>query len=91
MQFPELDQEAIKARPLRKNPFSKGQRSVDASGQVLGQLNRDLSKVPMLGCDGLEWRDDPLDTPRIKPKHHIFEFRRFREVDWSCPRPTWKE
>lgn len=41
----------------------------------------DLSEVLMLGCDSLECSDDLLNGPRIGPKYHIFELRRFREVD----------
>jgi len=35
----------------------------------------------MFWCDGLECHDHPLDGRRSGPKNHIFEFRRFREVD----------
>jgi hypothetical protein len=42
----------------------------------------------MLGRDGLEGHSDPFDGPRIGPKHHFFEFCRFREVNKTRPRPV---
>ena len=83
--LPELDQEAVKVQPPPQTCFSNGLPIVAMTnidkGQVVRELDRDLSKISMFGCCGLECRDDPLDVPRIELKCHILEFRRFREVD----------
>ena len=60
-------------------------------GQVVGYMNRDLSKVPMLGCDGLEHHGDPFDPPQPRLETYIFEFCRFREVDRSRLRLAWEQ
>jgi hypothetical protein len=35
----------------------------------------------MPGSGGLECHDDPFDGQQYGPKHHIFEFCRFRDVN----------
>jgi hypothetical protein len=80
----ELDQEAIKIRPLPTIRLPNGPPDAGTgseAGRVVRHVNRDLSKVSMFGYDGLEWRDDPLGTPRNEPKHRIFEFCCVREVN----------
>jgi hypothetical protein len=94
MRLPELDQEAIKAQPLLTNRLSDDWRSVTAAvddGQEVWDTNRDLSKIAMFWCNGLECRDDPFGVPRIGVKRHICEFCRFREVDRNGPRPVCKQ
>jgi hypothetical protein len=77
MRLPELDQKAIKVQPLPDVGTGTGE------GQVVRDMNRELSEVLVLECDGLECCSHPFDAPRIKPIHHIFELCRFREVDRS--------
>ena len=82
--LPELDQEAIDIPPLPRVRFSNGvpdATRMPSTDRVVGHVDRDLSEVLMLGCDSLECSDDLLNGPRIGPKYHIFELRRFREVD----------
>ena len=85
-----LNQETIKAQPQPTDcSFSNGLDSTSiGGGPVATQINRDLSKIPMVGCDGSECRDNPYDVPRIAPKRYVLEFRRFREVDRNWPRPA---
>ena len=81
MRLLELDQEAI-PQPLPTNQSSNGvYRTYTANSQVVGHINRDLSKSFMLGCRGSECRGDSFGTPRIELKPHVFEFYRLREVD----------
>ena len=64
--FPELDQEAVKIQPLPENSFSNGLLDIDQKPreeQVARYANREVSKIPMRGCDGLERQDDPFDAP----------------------------
>jgi hypothetical protein len=84
MRLPELDQETIEAQSLPANQSSNGVYRTDtANGQVVGHINRDLSKSFMLGCDGSECRSDSFGTPRIELTPHVFEFCRLREFDRS--------
>jgi len=35
----------------------------------------------VIGCDGSECREGPLDLQAVTQEHHIFEFSGFREVE----------
>jgi hypothetical protein len=84
-----FNQETIKAQPLPTDSFSNGPDNIIiGGGRVATQINGDLPKMLMVGCDGLECRDNPFGTPRIAPKRYILEFCRFREVDRDWPRPA---
>jgi hypothetical protein len=81
MRLPELDQEAIKVPPSPRPYSCGGFLGIDKG--LTGYINRDLSKILMLGCDGLECHGDPFNLPLSELKNHVFEFCRFREVDRS--------
>jgi hypothetical protein len=82
--LPELEQEAINVQPLPTICFLNGSPEVSTeAGRVVGRRNRDLSKISVFGCDGLECHNDPFEVPRIELKPHNFESCRFREVDRS--------
>jgi hypothetical protein len=79
MCLPELDQEAVKVQPQLTGCFPDEFPDVGedlGDGQVERDMNR-LPKISMVGCDGLECRDDPSDSPWSGPKNQIVEFRRF--------------
>ena len=82
--LPELDQKTIKAQPLLIICFPNGLPDVDLmteEGQAVRDTGLDLSKIAVIGSDGLECRGDPAGGPRIEPIHQIFEFYRLREVN----------
>jgi hypothetical protein len=81
MRLPELDQEAIKVPPSPRRYSCSRFLGVDKG--LTGYMNRDLSKILMLGCDGFECHGDPFNTPLSELKNHVSEFCRFREVDRS--------
>ena len=65
-QLRELDQETIKIRPLPAIRFPNDPLDVDTDAEaarVVRHVNRNLSKISVFWYDGLECRDDPLDTP----------------------------
>ena len=50
------------------------------------QLVRDLSKISMCGCGGLECHGDPFDVQTPGWKNHISEFCRSMEIDLASHR-----
>ena len=71
-----MNQDAIKAQPLLKDPSSNVTVDV-VVGQVIRHINRDLSKVSMFVRDGLDCPGNPFDVQRARPKHCISESRCF--------------
>jgi hypothetical protein len=66
--LPDLDKETIKVQPLPVTRFSNSSPDVGedlGDGQVVRDVNRNLLKILMFWCDGLERGDDPFDAPRI--------------------------
>jgi hypothetical protein len=54
-------------------------------------INRDLSKVSMFGCNGLECYNRSFNAPRVsKVKLRVLEFYRFREVNGSRVPLIWE-
>jgi hypothetical protein len=87
MRLPELDQEAIEVRPFPRPHFCKEFPEVE---ELERYMNRDLVKIPTLGCDDLECRGDPFYIARSGLESHIPEFCRFREVDRSRVRVVYE-
>ena len=86
MRLPELDQKAVEVQPLPVDRLSNGlsQGNVDINeSHVERDMNRDLLDIPMFGYNGSECCEDPGNRWRSRPKNHISEFCRFREVDRS--------
>ena len=91
MRLPESDQEPVKVQPQLTVCFPDEFPDVGENlreGQVERNMNRDLPKIPVVGGDGLECRDDPSDSPWSGTKNQIVEFCRFREVHRSRARVT---
>ena len=89
MRLRELDQEVIKFQPQSIICFPDGLADVVedvGEGQVARDINGDLSKILMFGCDGSKCRGDPVDHLWLRLKNHISEFYRFREIDRIWPR-----
>jgi hypothetical protein len=89
IRLPELDQEAIQVPPFPRPYSCSGFLGADKG--LIGYMNRDLSKMLMLGCDGLECHGDPSNPPRSGPKSYILEFCRFREVHRDWHQLAWKQ
>jgi len=82
----------VEVRPPPRGRFPKGSLDIGTDvpeSQVRGQINRDLSKVPMFRCDGLECHGDPFDILRFGTKSYVPKFFRFREVERGWLRPDW--